>query len=96
MTVLRAVGRAIAVVIVFAWAVLDELLFPLFRPLIALLVLASAIGQRAQAGAKMIYGMVGEKLGWERPNWFAAPVQKMEPSGKGGWRVPPVRSSSMG
>jgi hypothetical protein len=25
--------------------------------------LASAIGQRAQAGAKMLYGMVGERLG---------------------------------
>src|SRR5690242_12170274 len=37
LAVLRAVGRAVAVVIVFAWAVLDELLFPLFRPLIALL-----------------------------------------------------------
>jgi hypothetical protein len=34
MAMARVIGRGIAVVVVFAWAVLDELLFPLFRPLI--------------------------------------------------------------
>lgn len=35
--VLRVIGRAVATVLVVVWAILDELLFPLFRPLIAAL-----------------------------------------------------------
>ena len=33
--VLRLIGRAVALVVVVVWTVLDELLFPLFRPLVA-------------------------------------------------------------
>lgn len=33
-TVLHAIGRTIAVIVVFVWTILDEALFPLFRPLV--------------------------------------------------------------
>jgi hypothetical protein len=55
MQALRLVGRGIAVVVVVFWAILDEVLFPPFRPLIAWL------------SRRRIFETIGELIGRAPP-----------------------------